>query len=70
MNFLRFTLALLLWPGLAATLIYLGKILRSVTHHYGFPWAEGIALSGGFLVACVAFLPYHDQAEFMSWGMN
>ncbi len=55
MNFLRFTLALLLWPGLAATLIYLGKILRSVTHHSGFPWAEGIALSGGFLVACVAF---------------
>ena len=55
MNLLRLALSLLIWPGLVATLIFLGKLLRSVTHSPQFPWATVVAFGVGFFVSCIAF---------------
>ena len=55
MNLLRLIVSLLLWPGLVATLIYLGKLLRSITHSPQFPWATVAAFGAGVFLSCIAF---------------
>ncbi len=55
MNFLRLGFALLLWPGLVATLLFFGKLFRNITQTPGFPWAGVMVFAGGFILACVAF---------------
>ena len=55
MNFLRLGFALLLWPGLVATLLFFGKLFRNITQTPGFPWAGVLIFSMGFILACIAF---------------
>ena len=55
MNLLRLIVSLLLWPGLVATLIHLGKLLRSITHSPQFPWATVAAFGAGVFLSCIAF---------------
>jgi len=56
MNWVRFFLALALWPGVWATGISLGRLLRAAASSPSFPWWAAACFGGGWLLAGLSYL--------------
>jgi hypothetical protein len=56
MNWLRLILAVALWPGLWATGISLGRLLRLAAASPSFPWWAAGCFGGGWVLAGLAYL--------------
>ncbi|MCX6935164.1 MAG: hypothetical protein NTZ01_03085 [Verrucomicrobia bacterium] len=55
MNFLRLFLALAMWPGIYATAVFLGKVLRGAFNSPSFQWMGSAIFGAGLVVAWAAF---------------
>lgn len=56
MNWLRLAMAIVLWPGLYATAVVFGRVLREAGGSGNFPWMGAGVFGGGFCLAMVAYL--------------
>lgn len=56
MNWLRFCLALTLWPGVWATGMSFARLLRAAATSPSFPWWVAAWFGGGWLLAGLAYL--------------